>query len=138
MKCKGKLAFDTLDQAERTIEIIHQQRGGSGKLPKRVYLCTTCGKFHLTSMSEEQVGSRASTVADVDFSGVEAANTTDPILARLCPGCERLIENGPGFELLGRQWHRKCRRKALEALPAEQREQIEREWTARGQREGAA
>lgn len=50
-----KLAFRTVDAAERTAEIIGAQnmRPG-GTRPQRVYECPDCGQYHFTSMTERE------------------------------------------------------------------------------------
>lgn len=62
MNCRWKLSFSTVEQAERTASIIAGIRGGAGKVPVRVYECG-CGSLHFTSKGEEEIRSRATTVA---------------------------------------------------------------------------
>lgn len=70
MKCNRKLAFDTVEQAERSAQLISGMRGGEGKVPVRIYECHVCGRLHFTSKEEAAVGSRASTVERLQLAAV--------------------------------------------------------------------
>jgi len=61
-----KLAFNTVESAERTVQIISGIRGGYRK-PKRIYLCPHCDQYHLSGKEEAEV-THASTVAQISQS----------------------------------------------------------------------
>lgn len=64
MECSsGKLSFETFEQAKKVVNSAnkprthHYQHGkrvnrGQNKRPKRVYKCTECGMYHLTSQKK--------------------------------------------------------------------------------------
>lgn len=67
-----KLAFRTVESAERTVQIISGIRGSFRK-PKRIYLCPRCDQYHLSGKEEAEVP-HASTVAQVSQSTPSGLN----------------------------------------------------------------
>lgn len=122
MKCRRKLRFSTIKQAERTAEIIATQRAGeTGKVPVRVYRCDNCGQLHFSSKPRG-----SSTVA---FLKIRPPTLPPPLplppppppLPEIttCDFCQKAIDNGRGVTFPGRKerYHRNCRKKALGSLP---------------------
>lgn len=54
MKCKEKKAFDTKEEATIRLKEIRESKRKRIKHPRRVYKCTECKKFHLTSFTAKQ------------------------------------------------------------------------------------
>jgi len=141
--CRGKLAFNTLEQAERTVAVVAALRPGS-KAPVRTYECPRCGHLHFTSKTEAEVGRHASTAAHIgpaEPAFTVAVHVPPPAPARKrkavavlenpCAGCG---EGGAKFDMRGALYHRRCRTQALTALPPADRRALLIEWANAGQR----
>jgi hypothetical protein len=119
MSCR-KLAFDSIEQAERTAAVIAGLRPGEQRGPVRLYDCPRCGSLHFSSKGEAELRAVApSTVADVGEivpAFVAAAPTLPP--AALCAWCNA---DGAMFEMRGALYHRRCRGYALQELPPGER-----------------
>lgn len=77
MRCGRKLSFDTVEQAERTAQIVAGIKGAHAA-PVRLYECNQCGHLHWTKMTERAVGSLASTVAVVTIAAAPPAPEPKP------------------------------------------------------------
>lgn len=122
-----KLGFTSVEQAERTSALIAGIAAGTKSPPVRLYECPRCGLLHFTSKREEEVGERASTVAELE--------PPQPILtphATADSPCASCGDGGARYELQGRLYHRRCRRNALNSLPHEERQRIVAEWCRAG------
>lgn len=58
MSCE-KTTYDTFYEAQKTLSGFnsgrqYKNRRLAHKIPKRVYKCEKCGKYHLTSMKQKQ------------------------------------------------------------------------------------
>jgi hypothetical protein len=124
MSCR-KLAFSSVEQAERTAAVIAGLRPGEQRAPVRLYDCPWCGAMHFSSKGEEELrGVNASTVADVsEIVPAFAVPAPTLPLADRCGWCDA---DGATFELRGVRYHRRCRTYALRELsPRERQAELE-------------